>query len=100
MLCGLKFKISPFSFWQVNRAQAEKLYGKAKEYANLKSDDVLLDLYCGTGTIGLTMADKCKTLVGAEIVEDAIKDANENAATNDIKTQDLFVPMPLRRQLS
>lgn len=85
MLCGLKFKISPFSFWQVNRAQAEKLYGKAKEYANLKSDDVLLDLYCGTGTIGLTMADKCKTLVGAEIVEDAIKDANENAATNDIK---------------
>ena len=69
VLCGLKFKISPFSFWQVNRAQAEKLYGKAKEYANLQNDEILLDLYCGTGTIGLTMAENCKTLVGAEIVE-------------------------------
>lgn len=100
MLCGLKFKISPFSFWQVNRAQAEKLYGKAKEYANLKSDDVLLDLYCGTGTIGLTMADKCKTLVGAEIVEDAIKDANENAATNDIKNARFICADASQAQLS
>lgn len=83
-LCGLKFKISPFSFWQVNRKQAEKLYSKAKEYANLNPSDVLLDLYCGTGTIGLTMADECKTLVGVEIVEDAIKDANENAKVNNI----------------
>ena len=66
-LCGLQFKISPFSFWQINRKQAEKLYGKAKEYANLKSDEILLDLYCGTGTIGLTMADSCKQLIGAEI---------------------------------
>lgn len=84
ILCGLKFKISPFSFWQVNRRQAEKLYSKAKEYANLKSDNILLDLYCGTGTIGLTMADRCKTLVGVEIVEDAIRDANENAENNGI----------------
>lgn len=83
-LCGLKFKISPFSFWQVNRKQAEKLYNKAKEYANLQSDEILLDLYCGTGTIGLTMADKCKTLVGVEIIEDAIKDANENAKNNGV----------------
>lgn len=83
-LCGLKFKISPFSFWQVNRRQAEKLYSKAKEYANLKFDEVLLDLYCGTGTIGLTMAENCKTLVGVEIVEDAIKDAEENAKLNNI----------------
>ena len=81
-LCGLQFKISPFSFWQINRKQAEKLYGKAKEYANLKSDEILLDLYCGTGTIGLTMADSCKQLIGAEIVEDAVKDANENAKAN------------------
>ena len=64
-LCGLQFKISPFSFWQINRKQAEKLYGKAKEYANLKSDEILLDLYCGTGTIGLTMADSFKQLIGA-----------------------------------
>lgn len=83
-LCGLKFKISPFSFWQVNRKQAEKLYNKAKEYANLQSDEILLDLYCGTGTIGLTMANCCKTLVGVEIIEDAIKDANENAKNNGI----------------
>lgn len=83
-LCGLKFKISPFSFWQVNRRQAEKLYNKAKEYANLKSDEILLDLYCGTGTIGLIMADSCKQLIGAEIVEDAVRDANENAKANGI----------------
>lgn len=83
-LCGLKFKISPFSFWQVNRRQAERLYNKAKEYANLKSDEILLDLYCGTGTIGLTMADSCKTLIGVEIVEDAIKDAEKNAENNGI----------------
>ena len=84
-LCGLKFKISPFSFWQVNRKQAEKLYNKAKEYANLKFDEILLDLYCGTGTIGLTMAKDCKTLVGVEIIEDAIKDAKENAKANNIE---------------
>lgn len=83
-LCNLKFIISPFSFWQVNRRQAEKLYNKAKEYANLSSDDVLLDLYCGTGTIGLTMAKSCKKLIGVEIVEDAIKNAIENAKINDI----------------
>ena len=84
-LCGMKFKISPFSFWQVNRQQAEKLYNKAKEYANLKSDEILLDLYCGTGTIGLTMAKECRTLIGVEIVEDAIKDANQNALLNGVE---------------
>ncbi len=84
-LCSMKFKISPFSFWQVNRRQAERLYNKAKEYANLKSDEILLDLYCGTGTIGLTMAKECKTLIGVEIVEDAIKDAKENATLNGVE---------------
>ncbi len=83
-LCSLTFRISPFSFWQVNRSQAEKLYNKAAEYANLKSDEILLDLYCGTGTIGLTMASKCKMLIGVEIVEDAIKDAQKNAGINNI----------------
>ncbi len=86
-LCGLKFKISPFSFWQVNRRQAEKLYGRAKEYADLHSDEILLDLYCGTGTIGLTMAEDCKALIGVEIVEDAVKDAEENARFNIIKNE-------------
>lgn len=85
VLCGLKFKISPFSFWQVNRKQAEKLYNKVKEYANLANDEILLDLYCGTGTIGLTMAQGCKTLVGVEIIEDAVKDAYENARLNNIE---------------
>lgn len=85
VLCGLKFKISPHSFYQVNRIQAEKLYTIAKEYADLKGGEVLLDLYCGTGTIGLTMADKCKTLVGVEIVEQAIEDAKENAKINGIE---------------
>lgn len=84
-LCSLRFKISPFSFWQVNRRQAENLYNKAKEYSNLQKDEILLDLYCGTGTIGLTMANECKELIGVEIVESAIEDAKENAKINGIK---------------
>ena len=89
-LCGLKFKISPFSFWQVNRAQAERLYGKAKEYAALTGNEVLLDLYCGTGTIGLTMARNCKKLIGVEIIEDAVKDAEQNAINNGITNADFI----------
>ncbi len=84
ILRGLKFKISPFSFWQVNRSQAEKLYAKAREYANLSGNEVLLDLYCGTGTIGLTMANDCKKLIGVEIIDDAARDAEENAKENGI----------------
>ncbi len=84
VLCGLTFTISPFSFWQVNRAQAERLYQKARAYAALTGDEVLLDLYCGTGTIGLTMARDCKQLIGVEIVPDAVRDAAHNAAVNSI----------------
>ena len=84
VLCGMTFKISPFSFWQVNRAQAEKLYQKAREYAALTGSELLLDLYCGTGTIGLTMARECRELVGVEIIADAVRDAEENAARNEI----------------
>lgn len=84
VLCGLKFKISPFSFWQVNRAQAERLYFKAKEYADLRGNETLLDLYCGTGTIGLTMAGDCKQLIGVEIIDDAVTDAVSNAEANGI----------------
>ena len=84
LLCGLKFKISPFSFWQVNRAQAERLYEKAREYAALSGSETLLDLYCGTGTIGLTMAKDCKEVIGVEIIEDAVRDAENNAAVNSI----------------
>ena len=83
-LCGLSFDISPLSFYQVNRAQAENLYGKAREYAALTGEDVILDLYCGTGTIGLTMARECKTLIGDEIIPDAVENAKKNAARNGI----------------
>ncbi len=83
-LLGCTFRISPKSFYQVNAAQAEVLYSKAAELAQLKEDDVLLDLYCGTGTIGLTMADKVKKLYGVEIVPQAIEDAKLNAKRNNI----------------
>ncbi len=83
-LCGLDFKISPLSFFQVNTQQAEKLYNKVKEYANVSKNDILLDLYCGTGTIGLTMAKDCKTLIGVEIIKEAVENAYENAKINGI----------------
>ena len=84
VLRGKRFKLSPLSFYQVNRAQAEKLYAVAEKYAGLTGSEVLLDLYCGTGTIGLSMAEKCKSLIGVEIVEDAVKDADENARINNV----------------
>lgn len=90
ILCDLKFKISPQSFYQVNAKQAEKLYTKAKEYASLSKDDVLLDLYCGTGTIGLTMANDVKKLIGVEIVPNAIDDAKENAKLNGIENAEFI----------
>ena len=83
-LCSMKFKISPFSFWQVNRTQAERLYEKAREYAGLSGGETLFDLYCGTGTIGLTMAKDCGQLIGVEIIDDAVNDARENAAANGV----------------
>lgn len=84
ILCGLKFNISPLSFYQVNRAGAKKLYSIAGEYADLSKGQVLLDLYCGTGTIGLTMADRAKELIGVEIIPQAVENAKENAKLNDI----------------
>ena len=84
VLCGIKLDISPLSFYQVNHNTAEKIYKKAAEIANLKPDDIILDLYCGTGSIGLSMASKVKTLVGVEIVPQAIENAKINAANNNI----------------
>lgn len=84
-LCGLKFLISPQSFYQVNRKGAQRLYSIARDYAELKADDLLMDLYCGTGTIGLSMADNCRELVGVEIVPKAIEDAKKNAELNGIE---------------
>ncbi|MBQ4104824.1 MAG: 23S rRNA (uracil(1939)-C(5))-methyltransferase RlmD [Clostridia bacterium] len=84
VLCGLEFFISPQSFYQVNRKGAEKLYSIARDYAELQADDVLMDLYCGTGTIGLSMARRCRELIGVEIVPQAIENAKKNAELNNI----------------
>ncbi len=83
-LCGRKFRIAPASFYQVNHDQAEKLYGKAREFASLKSGETLLDLYCGTGTVGICLAEKDTHLVGVEIVPQAVEDAHYNAEQNGI----------------
>lgn len=84
VLCELKFTISPLSFYQVNRTQAQKLYSIAADFAALSGDETLLDLYCGTGTIGLSMARKVKKLIGVEIVPQAIENAKRNARLNGI----------------
>lgn len=81
-LCGLTFEISPLSFYQVNHNAAEILYQKTKEYADLSGNETLIDLYCGTGTIGLTMAHHVKQLIGVEIIPQAIENAKHNAALN------------------
>ena len=83
-LCGLKFFISPASFYQVNRDGAELLYAKAREAADLKGGENIADLYCGTGTIGLSMAKNAKRLCGIEIVPSAVECARENAKNNGI----------------
>ncbi len=84
-LRGLTFKISVPSFFQVNRAQAEVLYALAEEFAGLTGAETLLDLYCGAGTIGLTMAHAAGALIGAEIVPQAVEDAWENARRNGVE---------------
>ncbi len=78
-LCGVKLKISAPSFYQVNHSACEILYKKARELAALKKSDTLLDLYCGIGSIGLSMAEDCKQLIGIEIVPSAVICARENA---------------------
>ena len=79
-LCGVPVRLGPLSFYQVNTLAAERLYGVAAQYAQLTPDDTLLDLYCGMGTIGLSMADQCQELIGVEIVPEAIESAKANAA--------------------
>lgn len=86
-----KFKISPLSFYQVNPVQTVKLYSKAVEYANLTGNETIFDLYCGVGTIGIFTSDKAKKLYGIEVIENAIKDARENAKLNGIDNSEFFV---------
>lgn len=82
VLCEMKFKISPESFYQVNPIQCEKLYGKAIEFAGLTGDETVFDAYCGTGTIGLIASRKAKQVLGVELNKSAVKDAVENAKMN------------------
>ncbi|WP_123053050.1 23S rRNA (uracil(1939)-C(5))-methyltransferase RlmD [Clostridium sp. JN-1] len=83
-LLGLKFKISPESFFQTNSKGAEKLYSIVREFLGDISSKVVFDLYCGTGTIGQIVAKKAKKVLGIEIVEEAVKSANENAKLNGL----------------
>ncbi len=89
ILCGVKLRISPLSFYQVNRTMAQKLYNLANEYAE-SSDKIVLDLYCGTGAIGLSMAKKAKRIIGVEIVPEAVEDAKLNAKANNIKNSEFL----------
>ncbi|MDO5125930.1 MAG: 23S rRNA (uracil(1939)-C(5))-methyltransferase RlmD, partial [Ruminococcus sp.] len=84
VMCGRKVILSAQSFYQVNTLQAEKLYAIAKEYAGFNGNEHLLDLYCGTGTIGLSMADSARKLTGVEIIPSAIENAKLNAKENGI----------------
>ncbi len=89
-LCGKRFRLSVPSFYQVNRAQAERLYAKAIEFADLTGQETVLDLYCGAGTITLALSDHAKRVLGAEIVPEAIDDARENAVRNGVKNVEFF----------
>lgn len=84
-LCGLCFRLSPHSFYQVNHAQTEKLYALAADAAALTGNETLLDLFCGTGTIGLSMAHRAAQVVGVEVVPAAVEDARRNAQENGIE---------------
>lgn len=84
-LCGLTYRISPKSFYQINPVQTEKLYQTAVDYASLTGNEVVLDAYCGIGTIGMTAASKAKEVIGVELNKDAVKDAIANAKINGIK---------------
>ena len=87
---NVKFKISPMSFYQINPKSTLKLYELVEEMANLTGKEVLWDLYCGIGTIGLFLAKKAKKVIGIEIVPDAIENARENARLNDIDNAEFY----------
>lgn len=91
MIGDVTFLISPLSFYQVNPIQTQKLYGLAVEYADLKGEETVWDLYCGIGTISLFMAKSAKQVYGVEIVPQAIEDARANAALNGIKNAEFLV---------
>jgi 23S rRNA (uracil1939-C5)-methyltransferase len=85
-----EFKISPKSFFQTNTKQAEKLYAITRDFAELTGTEIVYDLYCGTGSIGIFVSKNAKKIIGVEVIEDAIKDAKENAALNNITHAEFF----------
>lgn len=87
----LKFNISPLSFFQVNPIQTKVLYDKVLEYADLTGEEIVLDIYCGIGSISLFLAQKAKKVYGIELVEAAISDARENAEINNISNAEFYV---------
>lgn len=89
-LCSAQIELSPLSFYQVNHDCAELLYEKAREYAGLSGTETVIDLYCGAGTIGLSMADKAKRIIGVEIIPEAIEDAKKNASRNNIQNAEFY----------
>ncbi len=89
-LCGLRFRLSPRSFYQVNHAQAQRLYETAIALAGIGKDDTVLDLYCGVGTITLIMAKAAGRAIGVEVVPQAVEDARENARRNGMENAEFF----------
>ena len=89
-LCGLKFRLSARSFYQVNHHQAQRLYEAAIAQAEITKEDLVLDLYCGVGTITLAMAKAAGKVIGVEVVEQAVEDARENAKRNGIENAEFF----------
>jgi 23S rRNA (uracil1939-C5)-methyltransferase len=85
-----EFKISPKSFFQTNTKQAEKLYTVTREFAALTGNEIVYDLYCGTGSIGIFLSKNAKKIIGVEVIEEAIADAKENAALNQISHAEFF----------
>ena len=83
-LCGMTFRLSVPSFFQINRAQTERLYAQALEFAGLTGQETVLDLYCGVGTISLALAQRAGQVIGTEIVPEAVQDAQANAARNQV----------------
>lgn len=89
-LGDFKFIISPKSFFQTNTLQAEKLYTIAKDFAGLTGNEIVYDLYCGTGSIGIFMSPQAKKIIGVEVVTEAVEDAKKNAALNQITHAEFF----------
>ena len=89
-LCGLRFRLSPRSFYQVNHHQAQRLYEAAISQAQITKEDLVLDLYCGVGTITLCMAKAAGKVIGVEVVPQAVEDARDNAVRNGIENAEFF----------